>query len=554
MLNLNKVIQKKNIYISQKKFINFNNKIFKNFKKKNAKDIFLIEFNAFQDYHGVYSALAYHLKKKINIKIVSYFNYYLVVSPLKFNFFSKFKWIIGSIFGLKTFGIYKSFCTESFLRPEILKHQKLNSIRYFKSIFFKIKSKEDILNIKYKKVLIGDLIYDSFIKFNLNTRANVLGTIDFKSKNFKEYLLNFFQLTDYWLEYFEKNSIKGVVACHGGYSYGLPLRIATYKRINSYVMTSKTLLKYNNQTMFSGQSGTFKNYKQDFKKLNKKVQIKGVSEAKKEILLRFQGQTGSKVNRDNEDISSFNKKIYNRLLLNNKKLNVLICPHDFFDAIHLYGKSIFVDFYEWLFYLGETSKNTNYNWYIKNHPNWGGRYKIYQKYSEEIVDEFKLKFPNIKLLPNNCSMLQLIDEGVDAVLTVYGTVGIEFPHFKIPVVTATKNCPYSNFNFTKMPLNKKDYSKILYNLDKLKTPQDAKNQIYIYYFMRNILPDKNWLFSDYDKFLKDIGGYHNLRSENFYNYWSQDMSEELLIRASQNIGKFIKSKNSRFLSDEYMNN
>ena len=57
----------------------------------------------------------------------------------------------------------------------------------------------------------------------------------------------------------------------------------------------------------------------------------------------------------------------------------------------------------------------------------------------------------------------------------------------------------------------------------------------------------------YDKFLKDIGGYHNLRSENFYNYWSQDMSEELIIRASQNIEKFIKSKNSRFLSDKYMN-
>ena len=43
------------------------------------------------------------------------------------------------------------------------------------------------------------------------------------------------------------------------------------------------------------------------------------------------------------------------------------------DAVHVYGNLIFPDFYEWMVYLGEFSKKTEYEWYIKNHPSGKGR-------------------------------------------------------------------------------------------------------------------------------------------------------------------------------------
>ena len=48
-----------------------------------------------------------------------------------------------------------------------------------------------------------------------------------------------------------------------------------------------------------------------------------------------------------------------KLIFNNtKKLKILVATHCFTDAIHFYGKCLFPDFFEWLKFLGELSKNT----------------------------------------------------------------------------------------------------------------------------------------------------------------------------------------------------
>ena len=44
------------------------------------------------------------------------------------------------------------------------------------------------------------------------------------------------------------------------------------------------------------------------------------------------------------------------------------------------------------------------------------------------------KFPNIKRIPSNTPHNQLISEGVDVVLTVFGSVQFEYPFFNIPVI------------------------------------------------------------------------------------------------------------------------
>ena len=43
------------------------------------------------------------------------------------------------------------------------------------------------------------------------------------------------------------------------------------------------------------------------------------------------------------------------------------------------------------------------------------------------------------MINSNTSHHKIISEGVDFVLTVYGSVAIEYAYFGIPVINATKN-------------------------------------------------------------------------------------------------------------------
>ena len=60
--------------------------------------------------------------KKIRQKLSAYFNYSLIVSPLKTSSFQKLKWKLSTSLLLGFKKIYKSFGVEAFLRPEITKN------------------------------------------------------------------------------------------------------------------------------------------------------------------------------------------------------------------------------------------------------------------------------------------------------------------------------------------------------------------------------------------------------------------------------------------------
>ena len=39
--------------------------------------------------------------------------------------------------------------------------------------------------------------------------------------------------------------------------------------------------------------------------------------------------------------------------------------------------------------------------------------------------------------------------------------------------------------------------------------------------MKHFYYDENWLFDDYQRFLKKIGGYHNIHTNKLYDYWEK---------------------------------
>ena len=520
-----------------KNFINNNKKLFPldYNKKKNKKSEILVEFNAFQNSHIPLSYLSNVLAKNYNSEINSFYNYSLISSPLKNTFLNEIKWIIGNTFSLKNFGVYRSFGVKKIFKPEtFLKFDQKKLKKKTDSIYKKLKYKEDVLKIKINNILIGDLIYDTYLKKFIEP------TIKIQDKKFYNLLKDFISLFEFWNLYFKKKNIKAVIGVHTPYSYGLVLRIALSKNIPAYATSSRFLYFLNKKMPY--MHGHFKDFKKKFLLLDKSLKLNGLNLAKKRLILRFKGVGGAKVDLISNEKTSFSNKRFKNMITKSNRKKILIIPHDFFDAVHIYGNTIFADFYEWLIFLGKISNETNYDWYIKNRPNFGGKFQRYQPHTNKVIQEIVEKYPKIKLLPNEYSHKQIIKEKIDFILTCYGSVGVEYPYFNIPVINASNNNPHINYNFNFHPKTKSHYEIILRKLNKIKKRRYSKREIFEYYFMRNIYTDKNWLIDDLPEMVKFAGGYDGMWSYKFYEYWLLKLSNKKHTQILNNINNFLESK------------
>ena len=127
--------------------------------------------------------------------------------------------------------------------------------------------------------------------------------------------------------------------------------------------------------------------------------------------------------------------------------------------MHIHGKdNCFYDYYEWIDYLGKISNKIKNNWLVKLHPS-----EFDNNFNQ--MQYFLKKYPNLKLLPKETKNTNLINK-IDIVLTVYGTVGREFPLFNIPVINASTCGPHSGYNFNFHFKDIKEYNKAVTNLKK----------------------------------------------------------------------------------------
>ncbi len=518
-------------YSIKNKFISHNKKFFpKNLDKANGE--ILVEFNAFHPSHIAISYLSNFLKDKTNSEINAFYNYSILVSDLDSSLFNQIKWFISKFFSLNNFRIYKSFGVNKIFKPIITSKIKEKSKNKYKEIFNKIKKKDDILDIKIEEVLCGDLIYDTFLKKYKQK------TLDYKDKNFKKLLFDFVSLFYFWSEYIKKKDVRAIIGVHSVYTYAIPLRICIHNNIPTYAINPQTIynLKKNMMRMY----GDF-DYHEKFITLSQNLKEKGKIEAKKKLEKRLSGVTGVEVDLLTTTKSSFSEKNYKNLIQENSKKKVLVCTHDFHDAVHVYGNMIFSDFYEWIKYLAYISKKTDYDWYIKNHPTGTGRVLKYQYYTKKIISEFINENPHFKLLPDEYPHKKIVENGIDVVLTGYGSVGIEYALLGVPVINASVNNPHKNYNFNLHPKNLSEYENLLCNLSDINF-KISNDEIYECYFMRHIFADRDWLIKDRNDMLKVIGGYDNLFTYRMYKYWLNKFDKKHHDEIFRKVKNFVNSK------------
>ena len=226
-----------------------------------------------------------------------------------------------------------------------------------------------------------------------------------------------------------------------------------------------------------------------------------------------------------------------KVLRDSQKLKVLIATHCFYDNPHGYDEFMFPDFYEWLHFLGKISDETNYDWYLKSHPDpLPGTF--------EVLNEISTCYPNISVIPYDTSHHQIIDEGINVVLTGFGTIGHEYPYFGIPVINCAFN-PHIAYNFNWHAKSVNHYKELLLNLASLNISID-KNEMYEFYYMNYKYTNlDDLIYNSHSQMTVDLDEKSQF-SLDAYIYFIKKLSEEKNKEIKINIKKFIKSNKKNY--------
>ena len=507
-----------------KKFILHNKKIFKKNFYRN-ENLILVEFNGWSLQHIIISYISNVLAKKYSCTIHAYPGY--VLNKYSLDWKSKLKFLLANLIPIKQFLIYSSFGTKKFFYPILKRDDTEIAKKIYKKELVKVKNLNNIVNIKINKVFVGDLIYDSYLKFYK------CPTINFKDNKFKNFLFESIKSFIFWERYLKENKVKGIVFTHAVYSGAMLTRIAAYKYPGIELISGNSNSVYNFNKKNFNPWLDFKKLKKDFLKLTTFEKKKGLEFSKKLIEQRIKGI-------NNSDINSAKKSPYNlgfkkRVIKDNSKIKVLIATHCFLDSPHIFGKFFFPDFLQWLNFLSEISKKTNYDWYIKSHPN-------FNPITYKLLKDFVKINKNFKLLPLNYGHKQILKEKIDFVLTVYGTIGWEYGFLGIPVINASKNNPHYNYKFNINPKSFKNYKKILLNLKNIKLKIN-KNEIYEFYLIAYVYHVVDWIFRDQKQLKKALKNFNKSFEKETYIKWINSFNIDKHKQIIQSLSNFLESKN-----------
>ena len=480
----------------------------------------LFEFNASHSSIIAFSYLVNVLQRKLNAKIVVYSITNTSHQPLVIRTLRR---LIRPVIPSVEKEIFSSFGVHSFISVDPTKPHIEKAARLFEKVYPSLQTKWDIENLVVNGVWIGDLIYDTYLRWYFEP------TIDIQSQKFVVFLRESLETFVFWQEYFETHDVRAINVTHCVYNNAIPLRIAVQKHIPVYQSNATHVYRMSEPNLFA--YGEYKYFPKTFRQLPEQERVAGMQEARKRIELRFTGRVGVDMRYSTK--SAYGEKRDQPVLRKSNKFKVLIAAHCFFDSPHSYGNNLFPDFYDWFDFLGKISNETDYDWYVKTHPD-------FLPGNAEIIQQFLKRYPKFTLIDAGTSHHQLIEEGIGCALTTYGTIGFEYAALGVLVVNASVCNPHIAYNFNLHPKSIKEYEDILRNLGS-QSLKINKDEVYEYYFMKFIYSSEGWLFEDYREMLDQLGGYDQQFLPPVYSYFLRNLTESRHLHILAALGRFVDS-------------
>ena len=378
--------------------------------------------------------------------------------------------------------VYESFNIQKKYDSSILNFNIKNLILYLKTLMTLTLSYIKIslfgfnwLVKKYRlgDILIGDLIYDSYIRYDLQfLNESIFNTKFLKILTIAIYRYYFFK------KLVDKNNYSLLICNTPGNLYsGLGLRVFLKNKVPAVCILSTYFRYY--KKLGEVYEHYFKTHKKDLKKITRdkgwleKTEIYIKNRWKGNIVQRDAKKAliGAKISKD---------QIFRKLKINEKHYSRIgyFAPHAFSDANYLGGYFLFKGYYEHFYKtINYIKEQKNILWFVKEHPSS----KVFGEKGlvEKIVKNSNAK--NILFCPKYLSTLKLLSFS-DIVVTGRGTIGQEAALLGIKPIIAG-NTHYNSLGFTLEPKTHKNYRKLLLNTKsnyKLTKGQIFKAKISVY--------------------------------------------------------------------------
>lgn len=506
-------------FFSMSKEIRVAKRVIRSFQLKSAKKskkyILIEAFQTPSNRLGL-SIFAPTASKFYEAKLVAF--YMMPITPLKFlKEQIRFIFSVERSFGCSQFVFFGSKNSREY---EVKARDLLDSVSNLR----------ELEALKYKQVVIGDLIYDVYL------RKFKKPTVDLTDIGLVEVTSQFLQHFEQLYKRFINKEVAGVCVSHTVYLLGLPSRMAAFFGVPAFQVTGESIYRITLENTHAYTA--FKQYPELFRSLPKEVQTEGKRQAKNRLEMRFSGAIGVDMPYSTE--SAYSPFTYESKVLNDdENKHILIAIHDFFDSPHSYGNNFYPDFYQWLQALSKIADQTNYNWYIKTHPDVRGN-------GSDVIQQFIQSHPRFKFLPSRVSHHQLISEGISLALTVFGSIGVEYPYFGIPVINASVNNPHIRYPFCESPKTVEDYEHLLLNLQNIRI-EKSNASILEFYFMHHLFTLKSWTIKNYEKYCSSVGGPTQAYSWQIFHYFAQGVNVYSISELCASVKRFLNT------DDQYLN-
>ena len=350
---------------NEKAFIEHNKKVWGPFLTTDHGGEILLESSTMASSIIAFSYLANLLARMHNARIIAYL-------PGRKN-------IKTRIENRKVNRIYGSFNVSDFIYYDLTVSQLQDVGKLSETIVPRLKTKRDVEDLRLEDVWIGDLLYDSHC---MNYQVP---TIDLEDSRFQDSLRNALCSYIFWRDYLDTHNVHAVIVSHTVYiQSGVITRLAIHRGIPVYQINATHLHYLTKKDLWAYDE--FFYYPEQFRELPEEERQRGLQEAKERLQKRFSGEVGVDMHYSKK--SAYGRIGKERVLRESPRTKILVATHCFFDNPHPYGVNLFPDFYEWLYFLGEISEVTDYDWYIKTHPD-------FLPGNIPIIEEFICKYPKI---------------------------------------------------------------------------------------------------------------------------------------------------------------
>lgn len=359
--------------------------------------------------------------------------------------------------------VHASFGCKPVLNWRSAAKHRHHSSKIANQIVENLHTKEDIFAISVAGVPIGDLVYDTYLRYYL------LPTVDVSDSRLHGLIFQAILAGFACEEYFASNQVGAYLAYDAPYiESGIIHRFAVRERIPVYCARTPQFGVLQMDGVIRGDPSDFRNWpaktgaslhdRSKFRSLTAAEQARARDLARWKLQARLNGM------QDRELLPSGNSAYgatgeERRVFRETGKPRVIVLLHDFCDAPNVLRWSLFPDFWEWLNFLLSRAQQTPFDWYVKPHPHLHSD-KAKGTANSEIVREFMKRYPRVTFVESSVSNRQLINEGISSMFTVHGSAAHEFAYMNVPVVNAGYN-HHINYSFNIHARSKEQYAELI---------------------------------------------------------------------------------------------